>query len=65
MPTGTVTFFDGAIQLGTRTLNASGVATYPTTKLAVGKHSVTISYDDDENYVNATSIAVVVTVTVH
>jgi hypothetical protein len=63
IPTGPVSFFDGATQLGTSTLNASGVATYSTSKLAVGKHNITTSYGGDGNYVGATSASVSVTVT--
>ncbi|MFY9701882.1 MAG: Ig-like domain-containing protein, partial [Terriglobales bacterium] len=40
-PTGTVTFYDGATALGTGTLNGSGIATYTTSSLAVGQHSMT------------------------
>jgi hypothetical protein len=40
-PTGTVTFLDGATTLGTGTLNGSAVATYATSKLATGAHSIT------------------------
>ena len=55
MPTGTVTFNDGATPLGTGTVNASGVATYSTTSLAVGTHSITAVYMGDANFVSATS----------
>ena len=65
IPTGPVSFFDGATQLGTSTLNASGVATYSTSKLAVGKHSITTSYGGDGNYLNANPTAIIVTVTAH
>jgi hypothetical protein len=63
IPTGPVSFFDGATQLSTSALNASGVATYSTSKLAVGKHSITTSYSGDGNYIAATSASVSVTVT--
>ena len=61
-PTGTVIFFDGATQLGTGTLNGSGVGKYTTTTLAVGGHSITASYGGDTNYLTVTSTAVGVTV---
>ena len=60
-PTGTVTFLDGTTTLGTGTL-ASASATYSSTKLAVGKHSITARYAGDSNYVTATSSAVSLTV---
>ncbi len=49
-PTGTVTFLDGTTPLGTGTLNASGVATFTTSNLAVASHSITASYGGDANY---------------
>src|SRR5207237_229303 len=46
-PTGTVTFNDGAATLGTATVNASGQASFTTSGLAVGSHSVTAAYGGD------------------
>ena len=47
VPTGTVDFFDGATNLGTRTLNA-GTATFTTSKLAPGVHqSIKAVYSGD------------------
>ncbi|NQX01828.1 Ig-like domain repeat protein, partial [bacterium] len=43
-PTGSITFFDGVTNLGTSTLNGSGVATFVTSALASGSHSITASY---------------------
>ena len=43
IPTGTVTFLDGATQIGTGPLN-SQVATFSTSSLAVGSHSITAQY---------------------
>ncbi len=62
MPTGTVTFKDGATTLGTGTLNASGVATYATSALAAGAHSVVASYGGDTNNAASASSAVSVTI---
>jgi sugar lactone lactonase YvrE len=62
-PTGTVTFLDGTAQLGTGTLNGSGVATYSATGLTGGTHSITASYPGNSNYSSVTSSAVTVTVT--
>lgn len=60
-PTGTVTFLDETTTLGTGTL-ASGVATYSTSSLSVGSHSVTAIYDGDTDFGGSTSTAVTVTV---
>ncbi|MFC6646386.1 Ig-like domain repeat protein [Granulicella cerasi] len=57
-PTGTVNFFDGATNLGTATLSASGVATLSLTTLATGNHSITATYVGDSNYTTSTSTAV-------
>jgi hypothetical protein len=61
-PTGTVTFLDGTTTLGTGTLNTSRVATYSTSKLATGAHSITAKYGGDSNFAGSTSTAVTVTV---
>ena len=53
-PTGTVTLKDGATVLGTGTLNASGVATFTTSTLAVGNHSITASYGGNTNDLTST-----------
>jgi hypothetical protein len=54
VPTGTVTFKEGATVLGTGTLNASGVATFSTT-LSVGTHNVTAVYGGSGSYTGSTS----------
>ena len=46
-PAGTVTFNDGATVLGTRTLNASGIATFTTSSLRVGTHTITAVYNGE------------------
>ncbi len=56
-PTGTVTFYDGANQIGTGTV-ASGVATFTTAALTMAKHSITAIYSGDSSYGPATSGAV-------
>ncbi len=61
-PTGTVTFKDGATTLGTGTLNALGVATFSTTSLAGGSHSITAVYGGDTNYTTSTSSVLTQTV---
>jgi hypothetical protein len=60
-PTGSVIFYDGGTQLGTATL-ASGLATYTTTSLSVGSHSITAAYSGDSNYAASTSSALTITV---
>ncbi|WP_271582961.1 Ig-like domain repeat protein [Bradyrhizobium sp. CCBAU 45389] len=56
MPTGTVTFKDGATTLGTGAL-AGGVATFSTSALAAGSHSITAVYPGDVNNAGSTSAA--------
>ena len=54
-PTGTVTFMDGATELGTGTLNSSKKATFATASLAEGTHSITAVYGGDSNFTTSTS----------
>jgi len=54
-PTGMVTFKDGAITLGTGTLNGSVQATFSTSALAAGNHTITAVYSGDENFSGSTS----------
>ena len=56
--TGTVNFLDGATQIGTGTVGAGGVATFATTALAQGSHSITAQYSGDTNYSGGTSTAI-------
>jgi hypothetical protein len=51
--TGTITFMDGGVVLGTATISG-GVATLTTT-LSSGAHSVTAAYSGDANHTGATS----------
>jgi hypothetical protein len=60
-PTGTVTFLDGATTLGTATLSGN-TATFSTSSLAAGSHSITASYGGDANFAAATSPALSQTV---
>ena len=60
--TGTVTFMDGAVALGTSALNASGVATFSTSTLAAGAHSITAQYSGDAGHAGSTSSALSQTV---
>ncbi len=54
-PTGTVTFMDGATELGTATLNSSKKATFATASLTQGTHSITAVYAGDGNFNGDTS----------
>ncbi len=49
IPTGNVTFSDGATVVSSSTLNGSGQASFSTTSLSVGSHSITASYPGDSN----------------
>jgi YVTN family beta-propeller protein len=53
-PTGTVTFMDGVSTLGTATLSAQQ-ATFVTSGLAQGSHSITAVYGGDANFAGSTS----------
>jgi len=62
VPTGSVTFKDGSTTLGTGTLNSTGQATFATTTLAVGSHSITAVNGGDSNFSGSTSSALAQTV---
>ena len=53
-PTGTVSFYDGTTNIGNSNLSG-GVATLVTSTLAVGKHSMTATYNGDSNFTSSTS----------
>lgn len=63
VPAGSVTFYDGAVSLGTATLNGSGVATFATTSMASGAHSITASYGGSASSGSSISSATTVTIT--
>ncbi|MFN0120104.1 MAG: MBG domain-containing protein [Blastocatellia bacterium] len=54
-PAGTVTFRDGANTLGTGTIDNAGQASFTTSALAVGDHSVVAEYAGNSNYNAAAS----------
>lgn len=62
VPTGSVTFKDGATTLGTGALDSSGKASYSTSALSVGSHSITAVYTGDSGNLTSTSAAVSITV---
>ena len=58
-PSGTVTFLDGATPLGPAVTLAGGTtATFLSSTLTVGTHSITAQYSGDTNYTSSTSSAV-------
>jgi len=67
-PTGTVKFYDGSTNIGSVALNSNlsgygrGYATFLTTLLATGVHSITATYAGDSNYAASTTAAISVTV---
>jgi hypothetical protein len=60
--TGSVTFMEGGVTLGSSSLDASGVATFSTSALAVGTHFVTAQYSGDGIHTGSTSSALSQTV---
>ena len=58
-PTGTVTFWDGARQMGTAPLNGGGIATYTTNQWTIGNHQVTAAYGGDFNFAISNSTVLV------
>jgi hypothetical protein len=56
-PTGSISFFDGLTLLVSVPL-AQGMATYTTSGLAIGTHTITASYSGDTNFAALTSSAV-------
>jgi hypothetical protein len=58
-PTGTVTFQDGTTTLATGALNSAGLASFSTSSLSAGNHSLTTSYSGDTNFTGSTTSSVV------
>ncbi len=54
-PTGSVTFMDGTVSLGTSVLNSSGIATFSTSTFSMGTHQITATYSGDANFNASTS----------
>lgn len=59
VPTGAVTFLDGATTLGTATLNVSGVANLSVSTLSVGTHTLIATYAGDGSFASANAAATV------
>lgn len=53
-PTGTVTFFDGGLELGSAPLGGGGSAVFQTETLGAGSSEITADYSGDERYAAAT-----------
>jgi hypothetical protein len=62
VPTGNVTFVDGATTLGSGALNSSAIATLETSALTQGSHPITAQYAGDTNYLASTSSVLIQTV---
>jgi hypothetical protein len=54
-PTGNITFFDGGNPVDSATLDVNGKATFNTSSLSVGSHSITASYGGDSTSAPSTS----------
>jgi large repetitive protein len=54
-PAGAANFYDGTILIGSGTLNTSGVATFSTTTLSAGTHSLSVKYAGDSSNAAGTS----------
>ena len=60
--TGAVTFLEGTVVLGTGSLDEDNLATFSTSTLAAGDHTVTAVYDGDASFAASSSNAVNVTI---
>lgn len=57
VPTGTVFLADNAVQFASQQLDATGSATFTTSSLTGGIHSITAAYSGDPNFAPSTSVA--------
>ncbi len=64
VPTGLVTFYDGASSMSTQSLDGSGSTTLWTSSLPQGANSISVIYSGDANYSQRTSRSVAVGVKV-
>lgn len=55
IPTGTVTYFDGATAIGTGTLDGAGNASFTASALAIGTHTMTASYAGNNSFTGSVS----------
>jgi hypothetical protein len=61
-PSGTVSFFDNGVPIGSGNVNASGLATLNISSLSVGAHPITAQYSGDANFAPTNSAALSETV---
>ncbi len=61
-PTGSVSFLDGTTVLGTAALSSHGTATFATTSLSAGSHSLSAQYGGDTTYAGSASSSITVTI---
>jgi Bacterial Ig-like domain (group 3)/FG-GAP-like repeat len=61
-PGGSVTFSDGSTTLSTQTLSATGSATYMTSSLIAGTHSISAAYAGNTTFAASSSSPVTITV---
>ncbi len=54
-PTGTITFLDNGVVIGTANLNGSAVATFTTSSLTISTHPITATYPATGNFASDTS----------
>ena len=62
-PTGSLTFKDGVLVLGMKSLDATGSATITISSLSAGQHSITAEYGGDSNFNGSSSMPVTQTIT--
>jgi hypothetical protein len=56
-PTGTVTFMDGQTTINKATLGSNATATFSTSTLTTGNHTLTATYSGDSNYTGSSGSA--------
>ncbi|HOX59230.1 MAG TPA: Ig-like domain repeat protein [Candidatus Paceibacterota bacterium] len=61
-PTGTVTFYDNGVPIGSPAAVTAGVATLSATTLALGDHTITATYSGDTTFAPSSAAAVTQTV---
>jgi sugar lactone lactonase YvrE len=61
-PTGTVTLFDGTIQILTSPVSPTGDSTFTTSSLAQGAHTLTALYSGDSNFQPGASTPALITI---
>ncbi|MEI7955989.1 MAG: DUF6288 domain-containing protein, partial [Verrucomicrobiota bacterium] len=62
-PTGNLAFYDGTSLLGTSALNGSFQATFTTSSLAIGSHSITAQYTGNATNASSTSPSMAIEIT--